>query len=182
MRGNGLSDENAGPEPGQIWLIETPVTNSLSALDKGVLRCADVVLYDCALAPLMADAPLTSGYAEPLSAEVEEDAPAISTRALKLASEGWSVVQLVHPCHRWRRRLRSIAEELGRLNRTGNLAIRLITKTAADPFPIQEPRPWDLAEFVDGAGEGEPLTVIVGPFAGVASAASYAVTANGLAG
>lgn len=87
MRGNGLSDENAGPEPGQIWLIETPVTNSLSALDKGVLGRADVVLYDCALAPLIADAPLTSGYAEPLSAEVEEDAPAISTRALKLASD-----------------------------------------------------------------------------------------------
>ena len=41
MRGNGLSDENAGPEPGQIWLIETPVTNDLSALDKGALRRAD---------------------------------------------------------------------------------------------------------------------------------------------
>jgi hypothetical protein len=70
----------------------------------------------------------------------------------------------------------------GAIKQDRDLAIRLITKTAADPFPIQEPRPWDLAEFVDGAGEGEPLTVIVGPFAGVASAASYAVTANGLAG
>jgi hypothetical protein len=180
---SGLAARRSRTEPGQIWLIETPVTNSLSALDKGVLGRADVVLYDCALAPLIADAPLTSGYAEPLSAGVEEDAPAISTRALKLSSEGWSVVQLVHPCHLWRRRLRSIAEELGRLNRTGNLAIRLITKTAADPFPIQEPRPWDLAEFVDGAGEDEPLTVIVGPLAGAASAAPYAFTAaNGLAG
>ena len=179
MCDNGQPDERASLEPGQIWLIETPVSNGLSALDRGMLRRADVVLYDCALAPFIAD---VGSYAEVLPSEVAEDAPAISARALKLASEGWSVVQLVHPCHRWRRRLRSIAEELGRLNRTGNLAIRLITKTAADPFPIQEPRPWDSAEFVDGAGEDEPLTVIVGPFTGVASAASYAVTANGLAG
>jgi hypothetical protein len=181
MRGNGLSDENAGPERGQIWLIETPVTDDLSALDKGVLRRADVILYDCALASLIADAPLTSGYAEPLSAEVEEDAPAISARALKLASEGWSVAQLVQPCHRWRRRLRGIAEELGRLSLTGNLAIRRIAKTAADPFPIREARLSDLPELVDGTAGDVPLTVIVGPLAGAASV-SYAVTANGLAG
>jgi len=183
MRGNGLSDENAGPEPGQIWLIETPVTNDLSALDKGALRRADVILYDCALAPLIADAPLPGGYAEPLSAEVEEDTPAISARALKLASEGWSVVQLVQPCHRWRRRLRGIAEELGRLSLTRNLAIRLIAKTATDPFQIQKARLCDLQELVDLAGEDEPLAVIVGPLADGASASAYAFTAaNGLAG
>ena len=182
MRGNGLSDENAGPEPGQIWLIETPVTNSLSALDKDVLRRADVVLYDCALAPLIADAPLPGGYAEPLSAEVEEDTPAISARALKLASEGWSVVQLVQPCHRWRRRLRGIAEELGRLSLTRKLAIRLFAKTAADPSPIREPRLCDLPELVDGAAEDQPLTVIVGPLAGAFSPATHASIANGLAG
>ena len=179
MGDNGQPDERANLEPGQIWLIETPVSNGLSALDRGMLRRADVVLYDCALAPFIAD---VGSYAEVLPSEVAEDAPAISARALKLASEGWSVVQLVHSCHRWRRRLRGIAGELGGLSLTSKLAIRLIARTAADPFPIRKGQLCDLPKLVDGATGDESLTVIVGPFAGGASAAAYAVTANGLAG
>ena len=182
MRDNGRSEESGSLEPGQIWLIETPVTNGLSALDRGVLCRADVVLYDCALAPLIADVLRTGSYAEPLPAEVEEGAPAISARALKLAFDGWRVVQVVEPCRQWRRRLRDVSEELGRLSGIGNLAIRLMAKTAIDASPIRQARLCDLQELVDGAGEDEPLTVIVGPLAGVASAAPYAVTANGLAG
>jgi hypothetical protein len=182
MRDNGRSGANGDLERGQIWLIETPVTSGLSALDRGVLCRADAVLYDCALAPLIADVLVASSYAERLPAEVEEGAPAISARALKLASDGWSVVQLVQPCHQWRRRLRGIAEELGRLSGTGNLAIRLITKTAADPSAIREARLCDLPELVDDAAGDEPLTVIIGPLASGASAAVYAVAANGLAG
>jgi len=183
MRDNGRSDESAGLEPGQIWLIETPVTSGPSALDSGVLWRADVVLYDRALEPLIADVLPAGSYAEVLPAQVEEGAPAISARALKLASEGWSVVQLVQPSHRWRRRLRGIAEELGPLSLTRNLAIRLIAQTAVDPSPIREPRLCDLPDRVDGASEDELLTVIVGPLADGASAAAYAFTAaNGLAG
>jgi len=183
MRDNGRSEESGGLEPGQIWLIERPASRGLSALDRGVLRRADVVLYDRALAPLIADLPLVGSYAEVLPAEVEEGASAISARALKLASEGWSIVQLVQPCHQWRRRLRGIAEELGRLSLTRNLAIRLIAKTATDPFQIQKARLCDLQELVDLAGEDEPLAVIVGPLADGASASAYAFTAaNGLAG
>jgi len=177
MRDNGRSDSNVGIEPGQIWLIETPGTGGLTSLDRSVLRRADVVLYERALAPL-ADALLAGRYAEPLSAEGEEGAPAIAPRALKLARDGWSVVQLVRPSHQWRRRLRGIVAELGLLSETGKLAIRL----TADPFQIRDAHLCDLGKFVDGAGEGEPLTVIVGPIAGSASAAAYAVTANGLAG
>lgn len=182
MHDNGWSNESPGLEPGEICLIETPVTNGLSALDRRVLGRADVVLYDCALAPLIADVRLASSYAEPLSTEAKEGAPAISARALKLASEGWRVVQLVQPCHPWRRRLRGAAEELGRLSGTRELAIRLIAKTATDPSQIQDARLCDLPELVDSAAEDEPLTVIVGPLAGGASAAVYAITANGLAG
>ena len=182
MRDNGRSEESGGLEPGQIWLIETSASKGLSALDRGVLRRADVVLYDRALAPLIADLPLVGSYAEVLPAEVEEGASAISARALKLASEGWSIVQLVQPCHQWRRRLRGIAEELGRLSLTRKLAIRLFAKTAADPSPIREPRLCDLPELVDGAAEDQPLTVIVGPLAGAFSPATHASIANGLAG
>ncbi len=183
MRVNGLADESADLEPGQIWLIETPVTNDLSVLDKGVLPRADAVLYERALAPLIADMPLAGSYAEVLPGEVKEGAPAISARALRLASEGWSVVQLVQPCCQGRRRLRGIAEELGWLSGTRNLAIRLISRTVADSYAIREARLCDLPEIVDGAGEDEPLTLIVGPLAGAAPAAPYAFTAvNGLAG
>jgi hypothetical protein len=182
MRDNGRSDESAGLEPGQIWLIEIPVTGGLSALDRDVLCRADAVLYEGALAPLIADVLLANSYAEPLSAEVEEGPPAISSRALKLASDGWSVVQLIQPCHQWRQRLRGLAGQLVQLNGTGNLAIRLIAKTAAAPFQIREARLCDLPELVDGADEDEPLTAIIGPLAAGASTAAYGFTANGLAG
>lgn len=180
MHDSGRCDGSAGLEPGHIWLIEAPVTSGLSALERRALCRADAVLYDCALASLIADVLLAGGYAEPLSAEAANSAAAISPRALKLASDGWSVVQLVRPCHQWRHRLRSAADELERLSGTGNLAIRVIAKSATDPVQIREVRLSDLPEPVDGAGE--PLTAIVGPLAARASAAARAFTANGLAG
>jgi hypothetical protein len=178
VRDNGRSDESVRLEPSQIWLIEAPVTRGLSALDRRVLCRADAVLYDRALAPLIADVVLAGGgYAEPLPKEAEAVAPAISARAFKLACDGWSVVQLVQPR---RQRLRRVAEELRRFDGTGNFTIRLIEKAATDPFQIREVRLCDLPELVNGVGENEPLSAVVGPLAGGASAACFAFT--GLAG
>lgn len=181
MRDGGLSDDGPDLRPGQIWLIEQPTTGSLSLPDSRALAGADIVLYDRALAPIMADLMPFGSYAEPLPAELEENAPAISARAFKLASEGWSVVQLVRPCRGWRRRLRGAAAELSCPSATGHLTVRLIAKTAQSSRGC-EARPQELRELVDGSAEDELLTLIVGPFAARGSAAAYAFSANGLAG
>jgi hypothetical protein len=87
-------------EPGQIWLIEHDPAAPISGIDRDALCQANVVLYDRALATLVAESLPLGGYAEPLSAAD----PAISQRALALAGQGWSVVQIVaaRPSHRAR--------------------------------------------------------------------------------
>jgi hypothetical protein len=181
MPNNERSDEGPDLQPGQIWLIEQPTAGSLSTRNIGALAGADVVLYDRRLASIIADLLPSGSYAEPLPAGVEEDAPAISARALKLACEGWSVVQLVQPCRSWRRRLRAAAEELRWSSGTGNPAVRLFANTTQPPRG-REVRPQELRDLVDGSAEREPLTLIVGPLAARSLAANYACAANGLAG
>jgi hypothetical protein len=181
MRDNEPTEDGPDFQPGQIWLIEQRASGRLPALEIGALAGADVVLYESGLASIVADLLRSGGYAEPLPSEFEEDAPAIAARALKLASEGWSVVQLVEPCRSRRRRLRGAAEGSGWPCSTGNLAVRLIARTA-DPTKSREVPLPKLPELVDASPEGELLTLIVGPFAARASAAAYAFAANGLAG
>ena len=166
-------------QPGQIWLIEQTAATGLLALDRGAFTGADVVLYDRALAPLLALLLPLGGYAEPLSADGDEGDPAISPRALKLAADGWSVVQLVEPCRRWRERLRRAADEQRPLNA---LTIQLIAKTAAARCSSREACAADLPELVDAVAEDQLLTLIVGPLAGSTPAAACAFLGNGLAG
>jgi len=91
-------------DPGQIWLIEHDPSAALAALDRAVLTRANVVLYDRALAALVAQALPIGAYAEPLPATSAAAGPAIAPRALDFASEGWSVVQLVAAGPAWRAR------------------------------------------------------------------------------
>lgn len=177
------SGQSADPEfrPGQIWLIEQPAAGSASELDRGALATADAVLYDHELASLVARLRPLGRYAEPLSAALAEDAPAISQRALKLASEGWRVVQLVRPCRSWRRRLCIAADRSGWPSGPPDVATRLIVK-AVQPSHSREAGPQELRELVDGAAEGELLTLIVAPPHAPAPAAACGFTANGLAG
>ena len=173
-------DGGTGLQPGQIWLIEQHASGLLAVLDSSAVAHADVVLYESGLASIVAGLVRSGGYAEPLPGEFEKDAPAISARALKLASEGWSVVQLVQPCRGWRRRLRGTAEALRWRCATGNLAVRLVAKTA-EPPRSRAAHLQELPELVDASAEDELLTLVVGPFA-ARPAAAYAFAANGLAG
>lgn len=181
MRDGWQPDNGAGLCPGQIWLTEQRAAGGLSALDGGALSGADIVLYDRSLASTVAGALPAGSYAEPLAAGVESDAPAIMARALKLACEGWSVVQLIHPRRGRRRRLRLAAEELGRLSWAGYIPVRLIVKTAQPPCS-REVHLQELRALVDGSAKDELMTLIVGPLAAPPYAAAYAFAANGLAG
>lgn len=82
-------------ELGQVRLIELNGSSTLPAADRAALDGADVVLYDRALAERIAGILPTGAYAEPLSAAFAPVASCISPRAVKLAAEGWLVVQCV---------------------------------------------------------------------------------------
>lgn len=178
MCGGGLIDDEPTLKPGQIWLVGYPIASRPSLLDWGALAGADIVLYDRALGPLIGDRLPPGSYAEPLSAGNEDTIPA--ARALKLASEGWSVVQLVRACRSWRQRLRKAGAAWVPSVRAGVPTVRLIAP--ADHFCGQEVCPFEFSERVDVAPENALLTLIVGPIAGATAAASSAVIANGLAG
>src|SRR3981081_3144510 len=98
-------------DPGQIWLIEHNLSAALAALDRAVLTRANVVLYDRALAALVAQAVPIGAYAEPLpatsaaAAAARRAGPACARRALDFAGEGWSGVQWVAAGPVWRARL-----------------------------------------------------------------------------
>jgi hypothetical protein len=86
-------------KPSRIRVVELNPTETLAAVDRAALGDADVVLFERALAPLVAEAVPPMAYAEPLSAEFQAAPSQISPRAAKLAAEGWRVVQcvLAHP-------------------------------------------------------------------------------------
>ena len=81
--------------PGEIWLIEQPAAAALCPSDRDALRSANVVIYDPALASLVAEALPLGSYAERSAALAAMTAPTISPRALHFAEQGWSVVQFV---------------------------------------------------------------------------------------
>src|SRR5207248_1279742 len=110
--------------PGQIWVVEHDAGMPLSPLDRAVLAGANVVLYDRALASLVAELLPLGAYAEPLPG-VE---PATTPRALDFAAEGWSVAQLVAAGPAWRARLAALPPALFRASRDGALPVRVVAK------------------------------------------------------
>ncbi len=167
-------------EPGQIWLVEQNSAAGLCRLDRSAVTSANVVLYERALAPLVAEILPLGSYAEPLP----RDAAAISPRALAFARDGWSVVQLVEPCAGRRARLRAAAWAMFPVAGADDLSVRVIAKTVSG---AEGGRPRDgclprLAELIDELDEDDPLTLVFGPLAARASPAGRVFTANGLAG
>jgi siroheme synthase len=167
--------------PGQIWLIEQPSGSVLLPLDRSALTSADVVVYDRALAPLVARFLPIGTYAEPLSLEAQAAGSTISPRALQFAAEGWSVVQLVAARPGRRERLR---EAVGALMPLGgnDLPLLAIAKTAVDRH-----RRWDgclrnSSDLIDEFDDNDPLTLVFGPLVIRYPARAHAFAANGLAG
>jgi siroheme synthase len=168
--------------PGQIWLIEQPSATAVFPLDRGALTSADVVIYDRALAPLVARFLPIGTYAEPLPLNAQAAGSAISPRALQFAAEGWSVVQLVDARPGRRKRLHDAVAALLPLSRGGDLPVLAIAKTPADRH-----RRWDgclrnSSDLIDEFGDEDPLTLVFGPLVIRYPAPAYAFAANGLAG
>src|SRR5215472_18429875 len=97
MRDNQYSSARTTVKPGQVCLIEHSLARPLLPGDRGALTSADVVIYDRALAPVVASVLPIGAYAEAVSLDASYAGRALSTRALGFAFDGWSVVQLVEP-------------------------------------------------------------------------------------
>ena len=179
---DGSVPQLPGVLPGQIWLVEHDAGMPLSPLDRAVLIGANVVLYDRALASLIAQLLPLGAYAEPLPGVEPATGPAITPRALDFAAEGWSVVQLVAAGPAWRARLAALPPALFRASRDGALPVRVVAKDSGGHERAFDAGHDDFAELIRGFGDSERLTLIFGPLAAPRSAPAYAFTANGLAG
>jgi len=161
--------------PSQLWVIEQAPATALSELDRDALTSANVVIYDRALASVVADVLPLGGYAEPLSFACQAASRALSPRALQFAAEGWSVVQLVEASPCWRERLHQAPKELSRVSGGRHATVRLIAKQGAERYR-------ELGADLDDADRDHPMTVIFGPIATRGTAQLYPFTGNGLAG
>src|SRR5438874_5847141 len=179
---DGSVPQLPGVLPGQIWVVEHDPGMPLSPLDRTVLIAANVVLYDRALASLVAQVLPLGAYAEPLPGVEPATGPAITPRALDFATEGWSVVQLVAAGPAWRARLAALPSALLRAHRDGALPVRVVAKDSGGHERAFDAGHDKFAEFIREFGDYERLTLVIGPLAAPRPAPAYAFTANGLAG
>ena len=83
----------AGIMPGQFWRIEVAPQGTPSEKMRRALAEANVVIYDRALAPLVAALLPLGGYAEPAPTRDGAADPA-ADRCTSFARDGWSVLRL----------------------------------------------------------------------------------------
>src|SRR3989440_6651422 len=152
MRENRPSPHLPSVDPGQIWLIEHDSATALGALDRAVLTHANVVLYDRALAPLVAQVLPIGAYAEPLSAATVAAGPAVTPRALDFAAEGWSVVQLVAAGPVWRARVAALPPALFRASRDNALPVRVVAKDSSGHERAFDAGHGEFAALIRGVG------------------------------
>jgi len=122
--------------PGEIWLVEQAADADITPLDHDVIVSANVILYDRRLEALVAEILPLGTYAEPLPAGGQGAGPAISSRALRFAEDGWSVVQIVEARPGWRERVQGAAASLGTPRRSGE---SLIFGPLAEGAPVGGP-------------------------------------------
>ena len=115
----------AGPavRPGEIWLVEQAADAELTPFDHDAIASANVILYDRALETLVAEILPLGRYAEPLPAGGQGAGPAISSRALRFAEDGWRVVQIVEARPGRSEQVQHAAATLGTPRRSGDTLI-----------------------------------------------------------
>ena len=180
MHDNEYSSARTTVKPGQVWLIEHSLARPLLPGDRAALTSADVVIYDRALAPVVASVLPIGAYAEAVSPDASHTGRAIPTRALGFAFDGWSVAQLVEPHADRSVRLRLASDAVMSLGCAGDLPVQVIAKGTLFRHRALDTCLRSLAslEFADD----DLLTLVFGPFVVGYPAPSHAFTAKGLAG
>jgi hypothetical protein len=182
MRDSQYSGARTTVKPGQVWLIEHTSARALSPFDRTVLTGADVVIYDRALARVVASVLPLGAYAEPMPLDPSPAGLAISARALGFAVDGWSVAQLVETHADRRSRLRLTSDALVSLGCPDDLPVQVVTKRT--PYRHRERNTClqTLHGLADDFADDDLLTLAFGPLMGRYQAPCHAFTANGLAG
>jgi hypothetical protein len=182
MRDNQYSGARTTVKPGQIWFIEHSSARVLFPSDCAVLTGADVVIYDRALAPVIASVLPLGTYAEPMPLDALHAGPAISSRALGFAVDGWSVAQLVETHADRRSRLRLTSDALMSLGCPGDLPVQVITKRTPCRHRERNTCLRALPGLADDFVDSDLLSLAFGPLVVRYARPSHAFTANGLAG
>jgi siroheme synthase len=169
-------------KPGQVWLIEHTSARALFLFDRAVLTSADVVIYDRALAPVVASVLPLGAYAEPMPLDMPLGGQALSSRALGFAVDGWSVVQLVETHADRRSRLRLTSDALVSLGCPGDLPVQVVTKGTPCRHRERFACLRTLPDLADDLADDDLLSLAFGPLVVRYPRPCYAFAANGLAG
>jgi hypothetical protein len=164
-------------QPGQLWLVQFPSTHpEFSPLEYQTLTTANVVIYDRALTPIVANSLPLGGYAE---LATPEDAAA--ERCVPFTRDGWSVARLVDQRSGWVDGLRQLSE---RLLRASAVSSALAIINDGGHYTKIEVELAELGDAVERLGFGQSVTMTIildGIEAGTAPHCAVA-SANGLAG
>lgn len=168
-----------------LWLIEvSPSETNLSPLARQAITTANVVIYDRALASIVAATLPLGGYAEPAASSSDAADPTME-RCLRFVLDGWSVVRLVdHDKAQGQRtpRIRHLAERLAARKYPDDLPVLLFMNADDGRHRKIETRLSALDAELDAASRQGGLAIIFGAIATAAGRGLRAVMSNGLAG
>jgi hypothetical protein len=159
---------------GELWLTAVASAEPASApFEYGALTTANVIIYDRALAPVVAKFLPLGGYAEPAAAS-EDGVDATSARCVRFARDGWSVVRLVQPGSEFRR----LSELALSLRMPADLRVPVFGNLGGGVYETSEIRLEEIIYFHRSSN----LTVICNAIGGEHEPHLPIASTNGLAG
>jgi len=167
-----------------LWLFEaTPIEPNLSPLVRQAIATANVVIYDRALAAIVAAALPLGDYAEPAASSSAAPDRTIE-RCLRFVLDGWSVVWLADRNNSMGQRVRRIcqmSEPWAARNVPDDLPVLLFTDADGGRYRRVETQIGALDAELFAAG-ASGLAIIFSAVAMAAGRGLRAVMSNGLAG
>jgi hypothetical protein len=169
-------------EPGQLWYVELLAKGALSPLEHRALTASNVVIYDRALAPIVARYLPIGGYAES-TAPNDASSDAGWDRCIHFARDGWSVARFVDGSRRRFGNIPQLSRRLLRVRAPTGLPVSMFSKTGGRYEECRVDLD-QLGSIIDARCFDEAATLII-IFAAIdAPAAPHfaAASSNGLAG
>jgi hypothetical protein len=174
-------------QPSQLWLVELPPGGAeLSPLEYHALSAANVVIYDRALAAIVARLLPLGGYAEPAPDRPEAGALTALERCVGFVRDGWSVAWLERPAIAGGRadKFRRLSERLRALDIPAALPASVFAAVGGGAYERWRARLGGLARGVDACsfdGWGA-VTIIFDAVEPDVGSRFPMASANGLAG
>jgi hypothetical protein len=166
-------------KPGQLWLVQVAPEGAPSRPVCHVLNGTNIVIYDRALADIVAAGLPLGGYAEPAGQD------GVAMRCVRFARDGWSVARLLParlPRRERVRRVQDIVDELAAAKVAGRLPVWIFAEAVDGIEERLEARFDDLAGIVASYPRDTRLAIVIDAFGDNVAARLHAVAANGLAG